>query len=344
MERLKVKKEGVLLEKTTLFFENEAVFNPAVIEENGIIHLFYRALSKGDFSTIGYCQLDSPLHIIKRNELPILMPQFDYEKKGIEDPRIVKIDGLYYLTYTAFDGINALGALAISKNLKEFDHWGLITPLMLENEDESTNFDRIAHTYSDEVAIDNNVEFVWDKNVLFFPKKIDGKFYFVHRIKPDILFVIVSDLGEINVSFWENYLSNIPNYRLNCDPLHLEKANYFGAGCPPIETDRGWIFIYHAAYECDGELIYKAHCILLDLHNPLKIIASLPYCLFEPEYEWEIEGNVRNVVFPTGCLLKNDLIYIYYGAADTRIACASFSLNELFESFIYLKKENENVY
>ena len=343
MERLKVKKEGVLLEKTTLYFENEAVFNPAVIEENGIIHLFYRALSKGDFSTIGYCQLDSPIHVSKRHELPILMPQFDYEKKGMEDPRIVKIDGLFYLSYTAFDGINALGALAISSDLKEFESWGLITPLMLENEDESTNFDRIASSYSDELAIDNNVEFVWDKNVLFFPKKIDGKFYFVHRIKPDILFVTVTDLKEINVAFWENYLSNLPNFRLECDKVHLEKTLYFGAGCPPIETEKGWIFIYHAAYEGVGGLIYKAHCILLDLQNPIKIIASLPYCLFEPEYEWEIEGNVKNVVFPTGCLLQGDLIYIYYGAADSRIACASLLLTELFESFVYLKKENENV-
>jgi predicted GH43/DUF377 family glycosyl hydrolase len=343
MERLTVKKEGILLEKTNLYFENEAVFNPAVIEHNGIIHLFYRALSKGDFSTIGYCQLDSPLHIAKRNNLPILLPRFDFEKKGMEDPRIVKIEDLFYLTYTAFDGLNALGALAVSTDLNVFEHWGVITPLMIENEDGSTNYDRIATSYSEELAIDNNVEFVWDKNVLFFPKKIDGKFYFVHRIKPDILFGNVTDLKEINVAFWEEYLSNLPNYRLDCDSIHLEKALYYGAGCPPIETEKGWVFIYHAAYNRDGELIYKAHCILLDLKNPLKIVASLPYCLFEPEYEWETNGNVNNVVFPTGCLVKGDLIYIYYGAADTRIACASVSLTELFESFIYLKKENENV-
>ena len=91
MERLKVKKEGVLLEKTNLYFENEAVFNPAVIEENGTIHLFYRALSKGDFSTIGYCQLDSPLHITKRNELPILTPRFDYEKKELRIRELLKL-------------------------------------------------------------------------------------------------------------------------------------------------------------------------------------------------------------------------------------------------------------
>ena len=343
IDRLKVKKEGILLEKSELYFENEAVFNPAIIEENGVFHMFYRALSKGDFSTIGYCQLDTPLHVSKRNEVPFLLPRYDYEKKGLEDPRIVKIDGLYYLSYTAFDGINALGALDISSDLITFNHFGLITPLILENDDESTNYERISKSYSDELAIDNNIEFVWDKNVLFFPKKIDGKFYFVHRIKPDILFVIVSDLKEMDVEFWEKYLAELPSYRLECDSVHIDKALYFGAGCPPIETELGWIFIYHAAYEKNGELIYKAYCILLDLNNPLKIIASLPYCLFEPEFEWELIGNVNNVVFPTGCILKDNLIYVYYGAADTRIACASFSLSELFESFVYLKKENENV-
>jgi predicted GH43/DUF377 family glycosyl hydrolase len=342
MDRLKVKKEGILLEKTSLYFENDAVFNPAVIEKDGLIHLFYRALSKGDFSTIGYCQLDSPMSISKRNTIPILLPQFEFEKKGMEDPRIVKIENQYYLTYTAFDGINALGALTISSDLIDFKHWGLITPLIIENDEDSVNFDRIVSSYSDELALNNNAEFVWDKNVMFFPRKINGKFYFVHRIKPDILFVIISELAEINVDFWKKYLTNLPEYRLDCDSVHLEKALYFGAGCPPIETDRGWIFIYHAAYENEGKLIYKAHCILLDLNNPLNIIASLPYCLFEPEYEWEKKGNVNNVVFSTGCLMKDDTIYVYYGAADSCIACASFSVSELFESFNYLKKENQH--
>ena len=336
MDKLKVNKEGVLLEKTSLYFESEAVFNPAVIEENEIIHLFYRAVSKGDFSSIGYCRLDSPLHVSKRNKHPLLLPEADFEKKGMEDPRIVLIEGNYYLTYTAFDGINALGALAISTNLKEFYRWGIIVPLIIESEENEVIQKRIAVSYSDELDKNNNVEFVWDKNIVFFPRKINGEFYFVHRIKPDILFVNTSDLNKINYDFWKNYLSNLPIYRLNCDLVHSEKALYCGAGCPPIETPKGWIFIYHAAYELNNQLNYKAHCILLDLENPLNIIASLPYALFEPEHEWEVNGNVNNVVFPTGSIQKGDIMYVYYGAADSRIACVSFSITELFKEFIYL--------
>jgi predicted GH43/DUF377 family glycosyl hydrolase len=343
MKRLKVHKEGILLEKTNLYFENEAVFNPAVIEESGIIHLFYRAFSKLKFSTIGYCRLDSPMHLINRDLTPFLVPQFEYELKGLEDPRIVKIEDQYFLTYTAFDGLNALGALSISSDLKEFKHWGIITPLIIENKDESEQVLRIGESYLSELEKDRNVEFVWDKNVLFFPRKINGNFYYIHRIKPDILFVIVSDLTQLNVDFWKNYLSKLSEFRLDCRSIDKENALYYGAGCPPIETKQGWIFIYHAAYEKENELIYKAHCILLDLNNPLKIIASLPYSLFEPEFDWEIEGDVKNVVFPTGCITRGDLIYIYYGAADSRIACASFSMSELFESFFYLKNENEYV-
>jgi beta-1,2-mannobiose phosphorylase / 1,2-beta-oligomannan phosphorylase len=54
---LKVKKEGILLNKTNLVFENEGVLNPATIRKGDDIHLFYRAVSKGNYSSIGYCKL-----------------------------------------------------------------------------------------------------------------------------------------------------------------------------------------------------------------------------------------------------------------------------------------------
>ena len=104
-----VKKEGIILEKTTLGFENASVLNPAVISEGGIIHLFYRAMSKDNHSSIGYCKLKTPFSIEERYDLSVLFIQFDYESNGSDDPRITKIDSLYYLTYTPYDGVNALG-------------------------------------------------------------------------------------------------------------------------------------------------------------------------------------------------------------------------------------------
>src|ERR1700743_1521704 len=135
---IEVKKEGIVLEKIGMDFENESVLNPAVIMENGFIHLFYRAVHIKNYSTIGYCRLDSPLNVVERLDKPLLVPQFDYESHGMEDPRMVKIDVLYYLTYVAFDGVNALVALATSVDLVNFERKGIIVPKI-----QLTDFDRL---------------------------------------------------------------------------------------------------------------------------------------------------------------------------------------------------------
>ena len=92
---IEVKKEGILLNKTTLGFENEGVLNPALILDNGIIHLFYRAVSKGNYSSVGYCRLSDPLTVEQRFDMPVIFSQFDYELHGVEDPRIVKIEDVF---------------------------------------------------------------------------------------------------------------------------------------------------------------------------------------------------------------------------------------------------------
>lgn len=123
-----VTKLGVLLEKTTLTFECEGVLNPATIKVGNTIHLFYRAVTTDNYSTIGYCTLSAPMLVATRNEKALLFPQFDYEFQGLEDPRIVEIEGIYYLTYTAYNGMNALGALATSTDLVTWKKKGIIVP------------------------------------------------------------------------------------------------------------------------------------------------------------------------------------------------------------------------
>ena len=98
-----VKREGVILEKTFHEFENESVSNPGVFQDGNTVHIFYRAVRKGNYSTIGYCKLEGPLKVVERKESPLLIPMFDYESHGIEDPRIVKIDDVFYMTFTAYD-------------------------------------------------------------------------------------------------------------------------------------------------------------------------------------------------------------------------------------------------
>ncbi len=109
---LKVNKLGVVLEKTRLGFEAEGVLNPAIIQVGTEIHMFYRAVAKGNYSSIGYCRLSDPVTIAERHDTPIFYPQCENEVHGVEDPRITIVEGVYHMTYTAFDGVNALAALA----------------------------------------------------------------------------------------------------------------------------------------------------------------------------------------------------------------------------------------
>ena len=342
---VEVKKEGIILKKTELGFENEGVLNPGVIRENGTIHLFYRAVSNGNYSSIGYCKLIDPLKVIERLESPVIFSQYDYESHGVEDPRIVKIEDLYYLTYTAYDGINALGALAISKDLKNFDKMGLIVPQISYDE-----FIRLAKSkgeinekysrYNEQDHISETQGkkvLVWDKNVIFFPRKIKGKLFFLHRIKPEIQIVVsINNLDELTPEFWQNYFLHIDDY-IVLSSKYKHEVSYIGGGCPPIETKYGWLIIYHGVYDTIKGYVYSACAALLDLENPQKELARLPYPLFKPEMEWELKGEVNNVCFPTGTALIEDRLYIYYGSADEQIACASLSLDALLQELLIHK-------
>ena len=84
---IEVKKEGVLLMKTDLEFENEGVLNPAAFRDGDSVHLFYRAVRRGNHSSIGYCRLDGPLTVAERSETPFMVPEFEYESQGVEDAR-----------------------------------------------------------------------------------------------------------------------------------------------------------------------------------------------------------------------------------------------------------------
>ncbi|MFV8466150.1 hypothetical protein [Flavobacterium sp. LB1P62] len=107
------------------------------------------------------------------------------------------------------------------------------------------------------------------------------------------------------------------------------EVDYIGAGAPPIETEFGWLIIYHGVQEAITGKIYHAKAALLQLDKPEIEISRLPYPLFSPTKQWEIKGEVNNVVFPTGYSLFGDDLYIYYGAADKHIAVAKMSLKEL---------------
>lgn len=336
---IEVKKEGILLEKTNLSFENEGVLNPAAIREGKYLHMFYRAVRIGNNSTIGYCKFEGPAKLVVRNTEPIIIPEFPYESHGVEDPRLVKIDETYYMSYTAYDGVNALGALAISTDLINWHKKGLVVPLLtyaefneLTNGTPPLNEKYLRYNEHDRIfKLDGKELLLWDKNLIFFPRKIDGKLYFLHRIKPDIQILVgVEKIEDLKPEFWKKYFLKFEENILLA-PKYEHEASYLGGGCPPIETEAGWLIIYHGVKDSIEGYVYSACAALLDLENPQKEIGRLPYPLFTPEKKWELKGEVNNVCFPSGAAVFDDTLYIYYGAADERIAYASMSLSELLE-------------
>ena len=343
---LTIRKEGILLKKTALEFENDSVLNPGIMQEGDTVHMLYRAVKSGNYSTIGYCKLDGPLKIVQRNNTPLLIPDSKEESKGMEDARIVKIEEIYYITYTAYDGINALGSLVTSKDLITFERHGVIVPKFtfdefncLAGSNKLVNAKYFRHVRHFEP---NKNVFLWDKDVIFFPRKIKGKFAFLHRIRPGIQLVLFDSLDNLTKQFWENYFLTF-NEHIILDPIGTNhESSFIGGGCPPIETEFGWLLIYHGVSDtCDG-YIYSAAAALLDIDDPTKVIARFEDPLFAPDLDFEKNGVVSNVVFPTGTSLFDDTLYIYYGAADKRIACVSVSLKELLKELLLNTTNYEN--
>ncbi len=330
---VKIKKEGVLLEPTNLEFENYAVMNPTCIKIGNSVHMFYRAVKKGNYSSIGYCRLEGPLKVVERKREPFMVPEFNYENHGMEDPRIVFLEGTYYMFYTAHDGKNALVAYATSKDLKTFGKKGTITPTITYDEAEDffpekklkDRYFLFESFYKTEYAKD---VLLWEKDAFIFPKKIKGKFALIHRILPEMQVIYFNDFKELTNEFWKNYLKHLGDYVVLRSKYWYESRN-IGGGCPPIETDKGWLLIYHGVEDTNKGTIYHAGAALLDKKNPCKVIGHLKNPLFSPKRKWEKEGNVRNVVFPSGAAVFGKRLYVYYGAADKRIAVASLDMDEL---------------
>jgi predicted GH43/DUF377 family glycosyl hydrolase len=327
-----IKNLGVILKPTDKDFENQAVLNPGCITVDGITHMFYRAVRQGNYSCIGYCRLQGTA-VIYRSEQPIIVSEYDFEKHGVEDPRIVLVDGTYYMFYAAYDGKNAHTAYATSNDLQHFEKRGLITPSFSYAEAIALlpalplleKYVWYGKHYEEAIATD--VE-LWEKDTFVFPKKINGKFLLLTRVMPGIQIFSCESLVELTDDWWKDRLRSLDKYIL-MQPHYWFETRKIGCGCPPIETSDGWLLIYHGVEDSPHGNVYRAGAALLDLTDPTKVIARLPEPLFSPTESWETSGTAANVVFPTAALCNGDMLTIFYGAADSYIAAKQLSLNEL---------------
>ena len=335
-DKINLKRLGVILKPTERLFERNAVLNPACYQEGEFVHVFYRAMDDNNDSTLGYAKLKGPTKVIERRKVPLIPRTYDYERKGIEDPRIVKIGKTFYLTYVAHDGKNAQTAYATSPDLKNWEKKGIISPLVtydfaasLFRKEKLKERYFMFEAYYEEMA--GKDVLLWFKDVFLFPKKINNHFAMLIRILPDIQIVFFRSFKELkDRKFWKKYLKKLSKNVVLENKYWFESRN-IGGGPPPIYTKDGWLVIFHTVEELNKTRIYHASAALLDKKNPLKVIGRLSIPLFSPEESWEKEGFVNNVVFPTGTAVFGEDLYIYYGASDDKIAVVKTNINGLIK-------------
>ena len=338
---LEIKKHGIILSPTDLEFENFAVLNPGAYQDGETVHLYYRAIDTKHQSSIGYARLKGPTEVVERWQKPIIDRQFDYEIQGVEDPRITKIGKKFYITYVAHDGKNAVTAYAVSSDLKKFMKRGVITPQLHYHDvakilEEATPPLKDSYFFFESYYEEQAGEGVllWDKDTLFFPRKINNSYALIHRILPDIQICYFNKFSDLaSTQFWIDYLKNMPKYFV-LENKHWFESRNIGGGCVPIETEAGWVVIFHAVEARNSGRVYHAAAALLDKDDPTKVLGRLHEPLFSPTLDWEISGFVPNVVFPTATSIFGDSLYIYYGAADRYIGVAEVSMSNLIAEML----------
>lgn len=227
------------------------------------------------------------------DDAPFLFPSERSERFGCEDARITVIEGRYYINYTAVSDLGIATALAVTDDFVTVERLGIIH------------------------APDN-------RDVCLFPRKIGGHYWCLHRPAP------------LHLGSPEIWIAKSPDLLHWGDHRHLAgrtaapwEAMKIGGGAQMIETDRGWLQIYHGV---DAGQRYSLGALLLDLDDPRIVRARLDRALALPDEAYERSGFFDNVLFSCGALVDGDALRIYYGAADRVMALGTVSLAELWRA------------
>lgn len=305
-------------------WESIGTFNPAVVQDDeGTIHLLYRAVGNDGVSRIGHATTKDGLSFDTRSSFPVHEMLVDYDligkdkvkfdrqmypsggsSGGCEDPRAVVIDGEVYVTYTGFEGWHSMRIALTTIKLEDLknERWQWKKPLFISPPGEQ------------------------HKNWALFPEKINGQYVILHGVSPRIMVEYVDDL---NVLYSKKIKSEVP---------HDGNRNYYGRkdywdnsirglGPPPIKTDIGWLVLYHSMDKNDPNK-YKLGAMILDINDPTKIIYRAPEAILSPEMFYENDGK-PGVIYATGAALVGDDLMIFYGGGDKHVCMAHASLHAL---------------
>lgn len=289
-----------------------SVFNPGAIFFNGKYLLMLRVQSRSRETFMVMAESSDGVNFTVENRIVHFKGIENIKEKiyHIYDARISNIDGKYYILFAMdMDGGCQLG-LGTTKDFKEFDFLGIVS--------------------------DEDI-----RNGVLFPEKINGKFMRMDRPNK----ARHSNGTTSGSVIWLSESDDLMHWK-PVAPLIEGRFHYWdefiGSGPPPVKTRQGWLHIYHGvAGHFGSSNIYQAGVMLLDLNNPAKVLSRSWCNILEPREMYELTGQVPNVVFPSGMIVKEfdaggfakpeSEVYVYYGAADTSIGLAITSINELLE-------------
>jgi beta-1,2-mannosidase len=282
-------------------FESAGTFNPAVVKKDGKFVMLYRAQDQKGTSSLGYATSVDGIHFVRRPE-PVLISDTPYEKGGgVEDPRLVKFGGTFYLTYTGYNNVDGIGAdkkdaqlcLATSTDLVHWQRQGIILP-----------------------AYKGKWNVKWTKSGAIVPQKINGKHW---------MYFLADARGQ-DAQMGLAYSDDLLHWTEALDhPVLSSRPGSFDSkvvepGPPPVLTSRGIFLVYNGA---DDKNIYSTGWVLFDKNDPTKVLARTQEPIFSPGPEWEKVGQVPNVVFVEGLVRDGGRWLFYYGGADKNVGVAS---------------------
>jgi predicted GH43/DUF377 family glycosyl hydrolase len=281
-------------------FESAGTFNPAAVEKEGTIVVLYRAQDKKGTSRLGYAESVDGVHFRRRAQ-PVFGPEAPYEKGGgTEDPRLVEVNGTYYLTYTGYNNVDGAGpgkrdaqlCLATSRDLVHWERQGVIIP---------------AYRGASSAG--------WTKSGAILSEKVNGKYWMYYFGNATDTAGQMQVASSPDLLHWTSALSH---------PVIAPRPGHFDSqltepGPPPVLTPEGILLIYNGA---DDHLVYSTGWVLFAKADPTKVVARADTPVFHPRETWEKIGQVPNVVFVEGLVRHGKRWLFYYGGADKTV-CVS---------------------
>jgi predicted GH43/DUF377 family glycosyl hydrolase len=280
-------------------WEQGGVMAPAVVKTDDGYTMIYRAFGDDRISRLGLATSKDGLTWERRSE-PVMVPDDAAEHWGMEDPRMVQLDNRLIATYTAANGHD------------EPDGWHWTTRVRFVTSSLAEAFSHGGERMTPKLPDRDN------KDAALLPERVDGSYWLLHRLMPDIWISRSDDLIE-----WRDHRRIVAPVGDGWQSLRI------GAGAPPVRTELGWLLFYHGV---SIDLTYSMSALILDLDDPSKVLYRLPYPLLVPTDPDELRGVVPNVVFGTGVTDEGSKWRLYYGEADRAIGVAEIDKAELLDA------------